>query len=149
MRRGRHRAMVRAMTAWNLTASLVALAAPAPSGMHNYAELLGISLAHLRDGSWDPRPSRTGHDVAQRRADESAATAWPPCRCRTISRGATPCVDRCALARIISTALALHVRKVKVGAAPAARRPCRLRHHMKALRSRPGCPSTTRTSWSG
>jgi hypothetical protein len=42
--------MVQAMTAlalvWNLSASAVAPAALVPLGTHDYAELLGISLAH-------------------------------------------------------------------------------------------------------
>ena len=62
-------AMARATAARSLARNLSASApASPPSGMHDCAELLDISLAQLRDARG--RRGR-GHDVAQRRADES------------------------------------------------------------------------------
>jgi hypothetical protein len=61
-------AMVQAMTALalvrNLSASAVAPAALVPLGMHDCAELLGISLAQLRDA------------LAGSAADADGATTW-------------------------------------------------------------------------
>ncbi|CAD6249225.1 unnamed protein product [Miscanthus lutarioriparius] len=117
-------AMARVTTARALARNLSASAsaappAPAPSGMHDCAELLGISLAQLRDA------------LAGSAADADGATTWLSAAltnqgtCRD-SLASVPMPDDpvgsdnvrrqvAALARFISTALALHVRKVKGG----------------------------------
>ncbi|RLN07935.1 pectinesterase-like [Panicum miliaceum] len=113
-------AMARATTARSLARNLSA-SAPAvpPSGMHDCAELLDISLAQLRDA------------LAGCAADAAGATTWLSAAltnqgtCNDSLAAATaarPPAGRdavrkqvAALARFIRTALALHVKKVKGG----------------------------------
>lgn len=111
-------AMARARTARSLARNLSASAPP--TAMHDCAELLDISLAQLRDA------------LAGRAADAAGATTWLSAAltnqgtCNdSLAAAATPKAlaagrgavrkQVAALAQFISTALALHVKRVKGG----------------------------------
>jgi hypothetical protein len=91
--------------------------------MHDYDELLGINLVQLRDV------------LMGSAAESDGATTWLSA---ALTNQGTCRDSLCALARFISTALALQSGRSRSGAAAAARRPRRLRRHVKAPRSRPG-----------
>jgi pectinesterase inhibitor-like protein len=115
-------AMARATTARSLARNLSASAPAAlPTAMHDCAELLDISLAQLRDA------------LAGRASDAAGATTWlsaaltnqGTCNDSLAAAAATAATARAgcgavrkqvaALAQFISTALALHVKRVEGG----------------------------------